>query len=95
MKSGCPPYSFWTEQARRWDKCVDYGSPMSAWTAEMHETLSECGGDRLKATEALRQRRAYFRQLDRAMTICPPEFRIFHRQVQRYCDRLDDMLAPS
>lgn len=58
MKSGCPPYSFWTEQARRWAECVDYGSPMSAWTAEMHETLSECGGDRLKATEALRQRRA-------------------------------------
>lgn len=47
-------------------------------------------------TEAeLKDLRAYFRQLDRAMTICPPEFRIFHRQVQRYCDRLDDMLAPS
>ena len=58
MTSGRPTYNFLTEQARRWDKCVDYGSPMSAWTAEMHETLTECGGDRLKSTEALRQRRA-------------------------------------
>lgn len=57
MTSDCPPYSFWTEQARRWAKCVDYGSPMSAWTAEMQEILTECGGDRLKATEALRLRR--------------------------------------
>ena len=23
--------------ARRWDKCVDFGSPMSAWTPEMLE----------------------------------------------------------
>lgn len=50
-------YQFWTEQAERWNKCVDYGSPMSAWTQEMHCVLGECGGDRLKATQVLRQRK--------------------------------------
>lgn len=29
-------YGFWTSQARRWSASVDFGSPLSAWTAAMH-----------------------------------------------------------
>lgn len=29
------PYNEQLIIARRWDKCVDYASPMSAWTLEM------------------------------------------------------------
>lgn len=35
--SGLKPYWFWIENAKRFDKCVDFGSPMSAWTDEMLE----------------------------------------------------------
>lgn len=28
-------YAFWMAQSARWDRCVDFGSPMSAWTAAM------------------------------------------------------------
>ena len=31
------PYYFWTAQAQRWSKSVDFGSPMSAWTQAMRE----------------------------------------------------------
>lgn len=44
--------------AMRWDRCVDYGSVMSAWTPEMFTILDECGGDKMKATEVLQERRA-------------------------------------
>ncbi|NIJ81203.1 hypothetical protein FHT10_002360 [Xanthomonas arboricola] len=30
-----PSYGFWTSQARRWGACVDFGSPMSAWSTAM------------------------------------------------------------
>jgi hypothetical protein len=29
------PYNEWLMLARRYDKAVDFGSPMSAWTPEM------------------------------------------------------------
>lgn len=35
------PYSFWLEQARRWDKCVDFGSPLSAWDAVLWAVYDE------------------------------------------------------
>lgn len=28
-------YNEWLVTARRWDKAVDFGSPMSAWTQQM------------------------------------------------------------
>jgi len=34
-KSKIPDYYFWISQAQRWGKCVNYGSPLSAWTPEM------------------------------------------------------------
>ena len=40
-RSGMPPYSFWTEQAARWSQCVDFGSPMSAWTPAMHDEYTK------------------------------------------------------
>jgi hypothetical protein len=32
------PYNDQLEIARRWDACVDFGSPMSSWTPAMWET---------------------------------------------------------
>ena len=32
------PYNDWLEIARRWDACVDFASPMSAWTPAMWAT---------------------------------------------------------
>lgn len=29
------PYSFWIAQANRWSQCVDFGSPISAWSRDM------------------------------------------------------------
>lgn len=51
-------YNFWIEQADRWQKCVDFGSPISAWTLEMHETLKEFDGNSLMAGAAINTRRA-------------------------------------
>ncbi len=28
-------YGFWMSHACRWDACVDFGSPMSAWSSVM------------------------------------------------------------
>lgn len=42
------PYNEQLALARRWDKCVDFGSPISSWTLEMlqeyrrlHETAEQ------------------------------------------------------
>lgn len=40
-KSGVPSYQFWTEQANRWSKSVDFGSPMTAWTDAMMREYDE------------------------------------------------------
>lgn len=31
------PYYEWTLLAQRWGVCVDFASPMSAWTPAMHK----------------------------------------------------------
>ena len=51
-------YAHWTLLAKRWGECVDYGSPSSAWTREMHTILKECAGDTKAATQELGRRRA-------------------------------------
>lgn len=51
-------YTHWTQLAQRWSECVDYGSPISAWTREMRTILNECDGDTLAATKELGRRRA-------------------------------------
>lgn len=53
-----PSYTHWTLLANRWAACVNYGSPISAWTSEMHTILKECGGDKLAAYQELCRRRA-------------------------------------
>ena len=35
------PYNEWLIQARRYDKVVDFGSPMSAWTPAMLKQYRE------------------------------------------------------
>ena len=40
----------------RWQAAVDYASPMTAWTQEMHKVLAECGGDKRKAARVLARR---------------------------------------
>lgn len=35
------PYNEWLALARRYDKVVDYGSPMSAWTPAMLKARRE------------------------------------------------------
>lgn len=47
-------YTHWLMLSIRWRKCVDYASPVSAWTKRMFEILNECNGDKLKATNQLR-----------------------------------------
>lgn len=49
---------FWMDQARRWSACVDYGSPMGAWTQEMRDVLREHDGDKRTAMDEIRRRRA-------------------------------------
>lgn len=56
-------YSFWIDQARRWDECVDYGSPITAWSSRMFDILRECDGDKLKASEVLQNERAAARKI--------------------------------
>lgn len=51
-------YTHWTLLAQRWSECVNYGSPISAWTHEMHTILKECGGDTLAAYQELCRRAA-------------------------------------
>jgi hypothetical protein len=29
------PYNFWISQAKRWDSCINFGSPISAWSLDM------------------------------------------------------------
>jgi len=41
--------------ARRWDKSVDFSSPMTAWTQEMFDALMKCDGDKQKATKMLKE----------------------------------------
>lgn len=41
--SGGKPYWEQIMLARRWDRVVDFGSPMSAWTPEMFKECQEGG----------------------------------------------------
>lgn len=34
-------YYFWTSQANRWADCVDFGSPVSAWSSAMHKEYNQ------------------------------------------------------
>jgi hypothetical protein len=42
----------------KWQACVDFASPITAWTSRMHEILDKCDGDRLKATFQLQKEKA-------------------------------------
>lgn len=42
---------------KRWNDAVDFGSPISAWTPDMHAALKDAGGDRMKAAKILAAKR--------------------------------------
>jgi hypothetical protein len=44
--------------ARRWQKVVNYGSPMTAWTMEMNELYTKHNGDKKAAQLELTTRQA-------------------------------------
>ena len=48
------PYNDWLAIARRFDKVVDFGSPMSAWSADMLKANRLANGDIINAIEILR-----------------------------------------
>jgi len=48
-------YSYWLSLAKRYDKIVDYGSPMTAWTAEMFKALNRANGDKLEAMRIIKE----------------------------------------
>jgi len=54
--SGSTNYTRRLLRDNRWQAAVDYSSPMTAWTQEMHKVLAECGGDKLKAATVLARR---------------------------------------
>lgn len=48
------PYNEWLAIARRFDKAVDFGSPMSAWSVNMLKAHSLAEGDITKAIKILK-----------------------------------------
>ena len=48
------PYNEWLAIARRFDKAVDFGSPMSAWSVNMLKAHRLANGDIPKAIEILK-----------------------------------------
>ena len=48
------PYNEWLVIARRFDKVVDFGSPMSAWSMDMLKAHRLANGDITKAIEILK-----------------------------------------
>ena len=44
-------YSLWIEQAKRFDKIVDFASPMSAWNPDMLKAHRLANGNINKAIE--------------------------------------------
>ena len=48
------PYNEWLAIARRFDKVVDFGSPMSAWSIDMLKAHRLANGDIINAIEILR-----------------------------------------
>ena len=48
------PYNEWLAIARRFDKVVDFGSPMSAWSVNMLEAHRLANGDITNAIEILK-----------------------------------------
>lgn len=48
------PYNEWLAIARRFDKVVDFGSPMSAWSGNMLKAHRLANGDINKAIQILR-----------------------------------------
>ena len=48
------PYNEWIAIARRFDKAVDFGSPMSAWSANMLKAHKLANGDITKAIMILK-----------------------------------------
>lgn len=48
------PYNEWLAIARRFDKVVDFGSPMSAWSIDMLKAHRLANGDIPKAIEILK-----------------------------------------
>ena len=50
-------YQFWQDQASRFNKVVDYGSPITSWTSEMLKVVCDCDGDKIKAQAILNSRK--------------------------------------
>lgn len=48
------PYNDWLATARRFDKAVDFGSPMTAWSVNMLKAHRLANGDIHKAIEILK-----------------------------------------
>lgn len=48
------PYNEWIVIARRFDKTVDFGSPMSAWSADMLKANRLANGDIPSAIKILK-----------------------------------------
>jgi hypothetical protein len=48
------PYNEWLAIARRFDKSVNFGSPITAWSADMLKAHRLADGDITKAIEILK-----------------------------------------
>ena len=48
------PYNKWLAIARRYDKSVDFGSPMTAWSVNMLKAHRLANGDITKAIQILK-----------------------------------------
>ena len=49
------PYIEWLNLAKRYDKIVDYGSPMTSWTKEMLQALNNANGNKIEAMKQIKQ----------------------------------------
>lgn len=49
------PYIEWLNLAKRYDKIVDYGSPMTSWTKEMLQALNNSNGNKMEAMKQIKQ----------------------------------------
>ena len=49
------PYIEWLNLAKRYDKIVDYGSPITSWTKEMLQALNNANGNKIEAMEQIKQ----------------------------------------
>lgn len=49
------PYTEWINLAKRYDKIVDYSSPMTSWTKEMFQALNNANGNKNEAMRIIKE----------------------------------------